>query len=195
MFRAQKHFPDITHSSCQTCTGILEPSKQFREALVTNFSPLTSKLLLLSLRQILPSSNPCLNGEVWILWSSSGFGWEGVSLFLKTGFNWSTSWIRSSCNWPAVMVSIAGVTCYQDIADCLKMVVESLRFGDIKPWVWDRSPHKRLHTALTSSRTGSVVAVCWPVVVLTSCRFTETAAALWAGSSCSRTTSRSTMCL
>ncbi|XP_075898925.1 protein zwilch homolog [Nelusetta ayraudi] len=27
------------------------------------------------------------------------------------------------------------VTCYQDIADCLKLVIDSLRFGDIKPWI------------------------------------------------------------
>lgn len=43
--------------------------------------------------------------------------------------------MRSSYNLPAVMVSIPGVTCYQDIADCLKLVIDSLRFGDIKPWV------------------------------------------------------------
>lgn len=33
------------------------------------------------------------------------------------------------------MVSILGVTSYQDIGDCLKLVIDALRYGDIKPWV------------------------------------------------------------
>lgn len=40
------------------------------------------------------------------------------------------------------MVSILGVTSYQDIGDCLKLVIDALRYGDIKPWVWKYSPVK-----------------------------------------------------
>lgn len=32
-------------------------------------------------------------------------------------------------------LSTAGVTSYQDIGDCLKLVIDALRYGDIKPWV------------------------------------------------------------
>lgn len=56
-------------------------------------------------------------------------------------------------------------------------------------------PLQSVHTQCVSSQTGSVVVVRWAVALLTSCRFTETAAALWANSSCSRTTSRSTVSL
>lgn len=30
---------------------------------------------------------------------------------------------------------LTGVTSYQDIGDCLKLVIEALKYGDIKPWV------------------------------------------------------------
>lgn len=28
------------------------------------------------------------------------------------------------------------MTSYQDIRDCLKLVIDALRFGDVKAWVW-----------------------------------------------------------
>lgn len=37
---------------------------------------------------------------------------------------------------------VVGVTSYQDIRDCLKLVIEALRYGDIKPWVCHSAPKK-----------------------------------------------------
>lgn len=33
------------------------------------------------------------------------------------------------------ILSRVGVTSYQDITDCLKLVIKAVRFGQIKPWV------------------------------------------------------------
>ena len=30
---------------------------------------------------------------------------------------------------------MTGVTSYQDVHDCLKLVMDSLSYGDLKPWV------------------------------------------------------------
>lgn len=33
------------------------------------------------------------------------------------------------------ILSLIGVTSYQDITDSLKLVIKAVRFGQIKPWV------------------------------------------------------------
>lgn len=86
---------------------------------------------------------------------------------------------------------VIGVTSYQDIGDCLKLVIEALRYGDIKPWVWrgvlTLGYHRDLDTFVESD---NFILFC-----VTSPRFTETAAAPSASSSWSLTTSRSMPCL
>lgn len=34
-----------------------------------------------------------------------------------------------------IILSLVGVTSYQDITDSLKLVIKAVRFGQIKPWV------------------------------------------------------------
>lgn len=87
------------------------------------------------------------------------------------------------------MVSILGVTSYQDIGDCLKLVIDALRYGDIKPWVWKYSPVKCCITKKNIS--GCLMLSCDGFIPH---RSTETAVAPSASSSCSPTTSRSTTC-
>lgn len=143
-----------------------------------------------SLRQKPPFSTLSWKEEIWILWSSFGFGWEKVSQatpFRKPGFVWF-----SITNWQQ-RLSITGVTSYQDIGDCMKLVIDALRYGDIKPWV-----KEKMFELVKTVNHKDIFGFYWKQLLLfcfTSPRFTETAAVLSASSFCSPTTNRSSMCL
>lgn len=66
--------------------------------------------------------------QLWVLMRKS----KSVSLL------WTSSHLSVSA-FPDKMCFflffIVGVTSYQDIGDCLKLVIDALRFGDVKPWV------------------------------------------------------------
>ena len=63
--------------------------------------------------------------------------WVDPSFFRKVGLMWLIS-LNLSKQKAAIkqLLFIKGVISYQDIGDCLKLVTEALRYGDIKPWVW-----------------------------------------------------------
>lgn len=67
--------------------------------------------------------------QLWVLMRKS----KSVPLL------WTSSYLSVS-EFPNKMsflyvIVIVGVTSYQDVGDCLKLVIDALRFGDIKPWV------------------------------------------------------------
>lgn len=85
------------------------------------------------LMQQLLSVQWSLREETWTSQNSCGRRWEGVHIVL---------WILITKNLTYITILrktisffLVGVTSYEDITDCLKIVIKAVRHGQIKPWV------------------------------------------------------------